>query len=137
MLFHMLQPPSSASSGTSTIRRARTPPRERAVVEERVGIGAQKPPLNHAVAAVAARRETAVRPSVYADNRPGIWRKGEAAGQPGRQGRSGKKLAAASGTPARARGRRAAPPASTIVQAVGSAIRAEMTAWLSLWPPRT
>src|SRR5215470_16952618 len=75
MLFHMLQPPSSASSGTSTIRRAHTPPRERAVVEERIGIGAQKPPLNHAVAALAARRETAVPSSVYADNRPGMWRK--------------------------------------------------------------
>src|SRR5215472_14601706 len=57
MLFHALQPPSNASSGRSTIRRARTPTRERAVVEERVGIGAQEPPLNHAVAAVAARAE--------------------------------------------------------------------------------
>src|SRR5215469_2728415 len=127
MLFHMLQPPSSASSGTSTIRRARTPPRERAVVEERIGIGAQKPPLNHAVAALAARRETAVRPSVYADNRPGIWRKWSARPTPGRaQGTSGKNVV--SGAPARARGRRAVPPASTTVQAVGSAIRAQTTA---------
>src|SRR5712671_5810588 len=46
MPFNMLQPPTSSRTGASANRRVQTPrpPRKRAVVKTRVGIGAREPP---------------------------------------------------------------------------------------------